>query len=123
MSSNRNFGLTFFFLFLIVGVWPLINSGQIRIWSLFLALIFLFLGIINSKLLNPLNKIWYRFGIFLGSIVSPIVMMIIYFFVVTPIGFLIKLLGKDILNKKYNKKKKSYWINRETPIGTMKRQF
>ena len=82
ISSNRNFGLVFFFVFLIVSLWPLLNEGPLRIWSIVIAIIFLILGILNSKILTPLNKIWFKFGLFLGSIVSPIVMSIIFFFVV-----------------------------------------
>jgi len=123
ISSNRSFGIVFFFVFLIVAFWPLINEGEVRIWSLCVSLIFLILGLINSKILHPLNKIWFKFGILLGSIIAPIVMGIIFFLVVTPIGFVMKALGKDLLRKKIYKDKSSYWIARDKRVGTMKQQF
>ena len=123
IGSNRNFGLVFFFVFLIVGLWPLLNEGPFRIWSIVIAIIFLIFGLMNSKLLAPLNKLWFKFGLFLGATISPIVMGIIFFLVITPIGFLMKIIGKDLLNIKYDNKKKSYWINRSKTKSTMKQQF
>jgi len=123
MSTNRNFGLTFFIIFLIFGLWPLTNEETVRIWSIVISLIFLFLGLTNSRLLTPLNIIWFKFGILLGAIFAPIAMGIVFFIVVTPIGLIMRLLGKDILKKKYNKNEKSYWINRDKPAGSMKNQF
>ena len=99
ISSNRSFGLVFFVVFLIIALWPLKNGEDIRVWSLTLSIIFLILGILNSKLLTPLNKLWFKFGIFLGSIVSPVVMGLVYFLVVVPIGLFMRLLGKDLLKK------------------------
>ena len=123
ISSNRNFGLVFFFVFLIVGLFPLLKEEPFRIWSIVIAIIFLILGLMNSKLLTPLNKLWFKFGLFLGSIVSPIVMGIVFFLVITPIGFVMKIMGKDLLNKKKDNDKKSYWINRSKTKSTMKQQF
>ena len=100
ISSNRSFGLVFFVVFLIIALWPLLNSGQIRIWSLCISLLFLILGIMNSKLLAPINSLWAKLGILLGSIISPIVMGFIFFAVVTPIGFLMRIIGKNLLRKK-----------------------
>ena len=122
ISSNRNFGIVFFIVFLVVATYPLINSSEIRIWSLILSLLFLILGLINSKILTPLNKLWFKFGIFLGKTISPVIMGIIFFFVVTPIGFIMRLLSKDILNLKYNNEK-SYWIKKTGPKSKMKNQF
>ena len=123
MSSNRNFGIVFFFVFLIISLWPLINENPLRVWSIFVAIIFLILGLMNSKLLTPLNILWFKFGKLLGSIVSPIVMGIVFFVVITPIGLIMKIIGKDLLNNKYNNKIKSYWINRGKLKSTMKQQF
>ena len=123
MSSNRNFGLLFFFVFLIVSLWSLTFGDSIRIWSLIISIIFLILGLMNSKLLTPLNKLWFKLGIILGAIVAPLVMGIVFFLVLTPIGLVMRIIGKDLLNKKYDKKKRTYWIKRDTSIGTMKRQF
>ncbi len=122
ISSNRSFGIVFFLVFLIVCVWPIINGDNIRIWSLILSLIFLILGIFNSNLLTPLNKLWFKFGIFLGNIISPIVMGIIYFVVVTPVALLLKVFGKDVLSLKKTKKY-SYWKNKEKYNSSMKNQF
>jgi len=122
IGSNRSFGIVFFIVFLIIATYPLINQGEIRIWSLLLSLLFLVLGLIKSKLLNPLNKVWFKFGLFLGKIISPLIMGIIFFFVVTPIGFLMKILNKDLLNIKFNKNK-SYWIEKNDQKSKMKNQF
>ena len=123
ISSNRSFGFLFFVVFIAVSLWPLKSQEDLRLWALILSLIFLVLGILNSKFLNPLNKLWYKFGIFLGSIVSPIVMGIVFFMVVTPIGLIMRFLGKDLLRVNKNKIASTYWINREKQKTTMKKQF
>ena len=122
ISSNRSFGIVFFVVFLLVALYPLINGEELRIWSLVISFIFLILGILNSKILSPLNKLWFKFGIFLGKVISPIIMGIIFFLVVTPIGFIMRLLGKDVLNLKYSNNK-SYWIEKSGPKSKMKNQF
>ena len=122
VSSNRSFGLLFFIVFMIISIWPLTHGGQPRIWPIPLALIFLILGLLKSKLLNPLNLAWIKFGELLGKIIAPIVMALIYFIIITPIGLFMKLIGKDLLNLKFSKKS-SYWIKRPKGIGSMKRQF
>ena len=122
ISSNRSFGIVFFIVFLLIALYPLINTGEFRLWSLIISFIFFILGILNSKILTPLNKLWFKFGIFLGKIVSPIIMGMIFFFVVTPIGVLMRIFGKDVLNLKYNNKK-SYWIEKTGPKSKMKNQF
>ena len=123
ISSNRNFGLVFFVIFLIVALWPLKSGEDIRLWSLVISIIFFILGVINSKLLMPLNKLWFKFGILLGSIVSPIIMGIVYFAVVTPTGVLMRLLGKDLLRMSKVKNTSTYWIKRDKQKNTMKKQF
>ena len=123
VSSNRNFGLVFFVVFLIISLWPLLDGGQLKIWSLFFSLFFLVLGLMNSKLLTPLNLLWTKFGILLGNVFAPIVMSFIFFLVVTPIGLLMRMMGKDLLRTKYNKSGKSYWIKREKRITKMNQQF
>ena len=122
ISSNRSFGIVFFVVFLLIAFYPLIYGGEIRIWSAMTSLTFLVLGLLNSKFLTPLNKLWFRFGIFLGKIISPVIMGIIFFLVVTPIGLVMRLLGKDLLNLRYNKNK-SYWIEKNDPKSKMKNQF
>ena len=108
---------------LLIAIYPIINQGELRIWSLIISLFFLVLGLFNSKILTPLNKLWFKFGLFLGKIISPIIMGIIFFVVVTPIGLVMRLLGKDVLNLKLNKKKTSYWIEKNGPKSKMKNQF
>ena len=122
LGSNKSFGIVFFIVFLLLGFYPLLNDENVRVWSLVIALIFLTLGLLNSKLLLPLNKIWFKFGILLGKIVSPLIMGIIFFLVVTPIGLFMRMLGKDLLNLKFNTQK-SYWIERESVKSKMKNQF
>ena len=122
LPTNRNFGIVFFVVFLIIAIWPILNENDIRLWSLIISLIFLILGIANSKLLTPLNKIWFKFGIFLGNFIAPIVMGFIYFFVVTPTGLIMKILGKDLLNLKKNNKE-TYWIKKDNTNNNLKNQF
>ena len=122
LPSNRNFGIVFAIVFLIISLWPLLSQNEIRYWSLILSIIFLTLGLINSKLLLPLNKIWFKFGILLGNFIAPIVMGIIYFFVVTPTGLIMKMLRKDLLNLKKNNKN-SYWIKKNNSNNSLKNQF
>ena len=121
-SSNRSFGIVFFVVFLFIAIYPLNYNGEIRLWSIIISLIFLILGLLKSKILTPLNTLWFKFGIFLGKIVSPIIMGLIFFLVVTPIGILMRILGKDLLNLKYNLNK-SYWIEKSGPKSKMKNQF
>ena len=122
ISTNKSFGIVFFLFFLIVTIFPLFKDGNIRIWSLILAIIFLILGMLDSKFLTPLNKIWFKFGILLGSIVSPIVMGVVFFAIVTPTSLIMRVLGKNLLNLKKNNKK-TYWIERSKIKSKMKDQF
>ena len=122
IGSNKSFGIVFFLFFLIVSIFPLFKDGNIRIWSLMIAIIFLILGLLNSKVLTPLNKIWFKFGILLGSFVSPIVMGIVFFAFVTPTSVIMRVLGKNLLNLKKGNKK-TYWIERSEIKSKMKNQF
>ena len=122
IGSNRSFGIVFFVVFLIIATYPLLNDGSIKIWSIIISFIFLILGLVNSKILTPLNKIWFKFGLLIGKIVSPFIMSLIFFLVVTPIGLFMRLLNKDLLNLKYNNDK-SYWIKKSGPKSQMKNQF
>ena len=121
-NSNRSFGILFFVVFLIISLWPLLSGNDLRIWSFIISLIFLALGVLNSRILNPFKRIWIKFGELLGKIISPIVLAAIFFTVVTPMGILMKILRKDFLNIKFNKDK-SYWIKRKKDLGFMKNQF
>ena len=122
IGSNKSFGIVFFIVFLLIALYPLINNGDLRIWSLIIAIIFLILGLINSKVLTPLNKLWFKFGLLLGKVISPIIMGIIFFLVVTPTALIMRIIGKDLLNLKFNNKK-SYWIEKTGPKSKMKNQF
>ena len=122
ISSNRSFGIVFFVVFLLIAIYPILSDGDLRLWSLIISLVFLILGLINSRLLTPLNKLWFKFGILLGKIISPVIMGIIFFLVVTPIGLLMRLLKKDVLNLSFNDNK-SYWIEKNGPKSKMKNQF
>ena len=122
IGSNRSFGIVFFIVFLLIAIYPLLSGESVRLWSLAIATIFFILGIINSSLLSPLNKIWFKFGLLLGRFISPLVMSLIFFLVVTPIALLMKLLKKDLLNLKFNKEN-TYWIVKSGPKSKMKNQF
>ena len=122
ISSNRSFGIVFFILFLVISLYPLLKDNEISYWALIISLLFLVLGLMNSKILSPLNLLWFKCGLLLGKIVSPIVMGIIFFGVVTPISLLLKLFNKDVLNLKKNKGK-SYWVEKSKTKSTMKNQF
>ena len=122
ISSNKSFGLVFFIVFLIVALYPLLENESVRLWSIILSAIFLILGMLDSKFLTPLNKIWFKFGILLGSLVSPIVMGIVFFAIVTPTSLIMRVLGKNLLNLKKGNKK-TYWIERSKIESKMKNQF
>ena len=122
-SSNRSFGILFFVVFLIIGLWPLKNGNTLNFYFLVASIIFLILGAFNSKLLSPLNKAWIKFGERLGLIIAPIIMAIVYFVFLTPISLIVRIFGKDLLCVKYNKKIHSYWIKRKKNIGSMRKQF
>ena len=122
LPSNKSFGIVFAAFFLIISFWPLLSGSEIRIWSLIIAVIFFILGLINSKILTPLNRLWFKFGLMLGKIVSPIVLGIVFFLVVTPTGIIMRLIGKDLLNLK-KKNYESYWIEKDNENNTMKNQF
>ena len=121
-SSNKSFGIVFFIVFLLIALYPMTKGNDLRLWSLIISLIFLILGLINSIILTPLNRLWFKFGIFLGKIISPVILGIIFFLIVTPTGILLRLFGKDVINLKYNNDS-SYWIKKTGPKSNMKNQF
>ena len=122
ISSNKSFGVVFFIFFLVISLWPLLDNGEIRVWALVFSVVFIALGLLKPYLLTPLNRIWTRFGFFLGSFISPIVMGILFFAIVTPTGFLMRIFSKDFMNLKKNNDK-SYWINSNDRKSQMKDQF
>ena len=122
-SSNKSFGLLFFVVFLVFGLWPLKNGESLNLYLVSSSLIFLFLGLTNSRILSPLNNIWVKFGKILGMIIAPIIMALVYFVILTPIGLTMRIFGKDLLGLKFKKKQDTYWIKRKKNIGSMKKQF
>ena len=122
-SSNRSFGLVFFIVFLVIAFWSFRGEyHQIKLLPFSLSIVFLILGLLNSKVLTPFNKIWIKFGELLGRIIAPLVMMFIFFIIITPLSLFIKLIGKDLINIKYTNAK-TYWIKRSKDLGSMKKQF
>ena len=122
-SSNRSFGILFFLVFLGFGLWPLTKEMSPNIYLIIISVIFLILGLLNSKLLSPLNNLWIKFGEILGKVIAPIVMAVVYFLILTPISLLVRLFGKDLIEMKFNNNVKSYWIKRKKDLGTMDKQF
>jgi Mg2+/Co2+ transporter CorB len=122
-SSEKSFGIVFSIVFLIVALYPLVNSEGLRMWALIVSVVFLLLAFVTPKVLTLPNKLWFKFGMLLGSIIAPIVMALVYFVTVLPTGLIMRLLGKDLLKQKLDKNAKSYWIKRDEPMGSMKNQF
>ena len=126
MGSERSFGVVFAIVFAIIGTLPLIRGGELRHWSLLVAAVFLGLGLLAPGILRPLNILWFKFGLLLGRIIAPIVISLLFFIAVTPTALIMRLLRKDLLSLKFDRKAKSYWINRsktDNPMGSMKNQF
>ena len=122
-SSNRSFGLLFFFVFIGLGLWPITKGENLNIYLVLISIFFLFFGILNSKILTPFNNIWMKFGEVLGLVISPIVMAVVYFIILTPISLVVRLSGKDLLGLKFNKSKSTYWIKRIKHLNPMRKQF
>ena len=122
-GSNKSFGLLFFVVFLIIGLWPLKNGESLNFYFITVSVVFLILGLLNSKLLSPLNKSWIKLGEILGIIIAPIVMALVYFVILTPISIIVRVFGKDLLGLKFFKEKDTYWIKRKKNLGSMKKQF
>ena len=120
-KNNITFGILFFIFFLIIGLYPLKSHGAIRIWAVLFSLVFLIITIMRPNLFTIFNRLWIKFGILLGKIISPIVMGVVFFFVVTPVGILVKILKKDVMGLKRGAS--SYWINRKDKLQSMKKQF
>ena len=121
-NSTKSFGILFFIVFFVIGVWPVFDSENLRLWSIILSFLFLISGLTNANFLNPLNRTWIKFGEILGKIIAPVVMFLIFFVLITPLSFVIRIFGKDLLKTRLSDET-SYWIKREKDAGTMKRQF
>ena len=122
-NSNRSFGLLFFIVFIVVGLWPITKGETANIYLILISLFFLIFGLINSKILSPFNKAWIKLGEILGLIIAPIIMALVYFIILTPISLIVRMLGKDLLGLKFLKKQDTYWSKRKKKLGTMKKQF
>ena len=122
-ENNKSFGILFFAVFLLIGLWPLIKGNEPRIILIPIALVFLILGLMNSSILSPLNRSWIKIGALLGRIIAPIVMAVVYFIVLTPISFLVRIMGKDLLKTKFSDTDNTYWVKREKSLGSMDKQF
>ena len=112
-NTNRSFGILFFIVFSIISIWPILSGNELRLWSFIVAIIFLIMGITKSRFLTPFNIAWIKFGELLGVIISPLIMGLVYFLVVLPIGILMRVLGKDLLSLKFNKNIETYWNKKE----------
>jgi hypothetical protein len=122
-SSNKSFGLLFFVVFLILGLWPLKSGENLNLYFITAAAVFLILGLLNSKILSPLNNSWIKLGEILGIIIAPIVMALVYFAILTPVSIIVRVFGKDLLGLKFLKEKDTYWIKRKKSLNSMKKQF
>jgi len=126
VGTERSFGVVFSIVFTIIGTLPFIRGGELRLWSLLVAAVFLGLGLLAPGILRPLNILWFKFGLLLGRIIAPIVISLLFFIAITPTALVMRLLRKDLLSLKIDQKAKSYWIDRsktDNPMGSMKNQF
>ena len=123
MGSERSLGIVFAVVFVIVALWPLTGDGDPRFWALGIAVVFLGLGLLLPQSLGPLNKVWFKFGMVLSAIVSPIVMGLVFFIAVTPTALIMRARKKDLLKQKLDRNAQSYWILRDEPVGSMKYQY
>jgi len=114
-SSDRSFGLVFAGVFLVVACWPLFYRDLPRWWALGIAVVFAIIAIWKPALLAVLNRLWTKLGVLLGKVVSPIALGILFYGVITPIGAVMRLTGKDPLRLKFDSGADSYWIPRKPP--------
>tara|TARA_Y100001970_G_C13590488_1_gene535300 strand:- start:56 stop:457 length:402 start_codon:yes stop_codon:yes gene_type:complete len=122
IGTEKNFGIVFSLFFICIGLYPILFSNKINIIFCLISFIFLLFSIFYAKIFYYPNIIWFKFGILIGNILSPLIMMLIYFGTVTPTGLIINLIGKDLLKEKINNKK-TYWIKKVKYNSTMKNQF
>lgn len=121
-SSEKSFGVVFAIVFFLVGIYPLFFGG-VHYWALALSLLFVVLAYWAPGTLALPNKFWFKLGVVLGAIVAPVVMALVYFTTVVPVGLAMRFLKKDLLQQKLNKNVQSYWIERNQPLGSMRDQF
>ncbi len=121
--NNKSFGILFFIVFVLIGLWPVFKGNDLNFIYLIIAVPFLILGLLNSPILTPINKAWVKLGEMLGKIIAPIVMGLVYFVILTPISIIVRVFGKDLLGLKLSKKINSYWNKRKKNLGPMEKQF
>jgi len=114
-GSERSFGLVFTVVFVIIGFWPLLDGENIRAWALVVGMIFALAAFFIPAALKPLNKAWFKFGLLLHKIINPVIMGFLFYLTIMPIGLIMRMLGKDILNLRIDKSSPTYWIRRDTP--------
>ena len=122
-GTERNFGVVFGAVFGLIGLYPLLAQEGVRLWALAIAAVFFVLAFFAPRALSIPNKLWFKFGMLLGAIIAPIVMVLIYAIAVVPVGLALRLFGKDLLRVKLDKKANTYWIERSQPVGPMRDQF
>jgi len=122
-SSEKNFGIVFSVVFLLIGIYPVVDGNNVRLWAIILSILFFALAFLVPNTLSFPNKVWFKLGMILGAIIAPDIMALVYFTTVVPVGLTMRLLGKDPLNQKLDKDSNSYWIERKQPVGSMKNQF
>ncbi|MGB8274464.1 MAG: SxtJ family membrane protein [Alphaproteobacteria bacterium] len=126
LSSHRSFGLTISVALVVVGLWPLVHGGPVRIWALVLAAILAMAAWLRPESLAPFNRLWSRLGLFLGGVVTPVVMGLLFFTVMTPLAFILRALGKDTLGLRFDRAAATYWVERRPPgpdPQSMRHQF
>jgi len=123
-STDRGFGAVFTAVFVIVGLWPLLDGRAPRLWGLGVAAAILLVTLLRPSLLAPFNRVWFRLGLLLHKMVSPIVMGFLFFVTVTPTALVFRVLGKDPLKRRFQPSADTYWLPRDNSrLGTMKNQF
>lgn len=126
VGSEKSFGIVFAVVFAIIALWPLVDAHPVRWWALIVAFVFLVAAFIAQPLLKPLNLLWFKFGLLLYKVVNPVVMGLLYYLTVVPMGLAMRACGKDPLNRSFDADAKSYWIERDPPgpaPESMKNQF
>ena len=123
MGTEKNFGIVFSAIFIIVGLLPLIDSNSPKFWALGISLLFMLLAFLAPQTLKIPNKLWFKIGMLIGRIIGPICMAIVFATTIVPIGLILRLFGKDLLRLKMDPSAKSYWIKRIDEPQSMKYQF
>ncbi len=114
-SSDRAFGIVMAVVFAIIGAWPLLSEGPPRWWAVIAAVLLGGLALLRPAWLAPLNRLWFKFGLLLNKITSPLVMGLLFYGVMTPYAYVLRWLGKDLLRLRLDPSADNYWIERKPP--------